>query len=61
MQIVKAKRFHHNNLELQIVYENDLDYWHIDILQINTNEIHDMFGMFQTLEQAVKKFNSISL
>ena len=61
MTIIKSKLFHHNNLDLQLIYDDYLDFYIINIHRNSDNSDFDMFGMFQTLPLATKKFDSISL
>lgn len=60
-KIIKTKLFHHNNVELQLVFEPSLDIYSINIYRINSRTNHDLFGMFMSLDKAMLKFNSISL
>lgn len=59
--IVKAKLFHHNNLILQLIYNSHFDIYTINIHRENDNSDSDLFGLFQDLESATEKFNSIKL
>lgn len=61
MTIIKTKLFHHNNLELQIVHDTLFDIYVINIHRLSDKSDFDMFGMFKTLDLAIKKFNTIQL
>lgn len=60
-KIITSKLFHNNNLKLELVYIEHVQVYIITITRINNNEQFDMFGIFETLESALQKFNSISL
>lgn len=60
-QIKLSKNFHHNNLILQILYHPHFDLYTINIHKINDNTNYDIFGIFETLQHATKKFNTIQL
>lgn len=59
--IIQTKSFHHNNLILQLNHDTLFDIYTITILQVNTNQIHDFFGLFLDIQSATTKFNSITL
>jgi len=59
--ILNSKAFHSNNLTLQLIYHNDFDIYTINIHRHNNNSDIDLFGIFTTYNDALLKFNSISL
>ena len=61
MTVIKSKLFHHNNLELQIVFDDIIEIYIINIHRKSDNSDFDMFGLYETLDLAIKKFNTISL
>lgn len=61
MTVIKSKLFHHNNLELQIVFDDIIEIYIINIHRHSDNSDFDMFGLYETLDLAIKKFNTISL
>jgi hypothetical protein len=60
-QIPQPKLFHHNNLQLSIVYDSHFDIYTIEIHRLNDNTTFNPFGIFLTLQHAISKFNTIKL
>lgn len=61
MSIILTKTFHHNNLTLQLIHHIDFNIYSINILQHNTNQNYNLFGIFTNLSDAETKFHSIKL
>lgn len=60
-EILHSQTFYHDNLILQIQRDTCLDLFYINIHRINTKTDHDLFGVFMTYDDAIKKFNTIKL
>ena len=59
--VIKSKSFHHNNLELKLIYDADLEIFHIEIYRSNNKQTFDLFGIFLDENEAIQKFDSINL
>ena len=59
--LIKSKLFHHDNIQLQLLYHKDFDIYTINIHRFNDSTNHDLFGIFLTQAEAEAKFKSISL
>lgn len=60
-RIIHKRAFHHNNLTLQLLHHEAEAVYTISILRENTGQEHDLWGLFLSEDDALAKFNTISL
>lgn len=59
--VVKSKKFHHNNLTVSLMYDRAGEAWFIEIHRDNNNETFNIHGIFLKLAHAEAVYNRITL